>query len=151
MRGSGSPPRDGKKGGCTPHQPLFSWLSRANSQMLGMAASVIYFCPPEALCRQWWHLHPRAPAGGQAPERHLTPPQTRPCPSFNFSPCPEDLDPRAGSWLGSHTAWAGGHPVPAMGAGRRSCILSSFALLYGWLVGISLPACGIILNGPYLS
>lgn len=74
MRGSGSPPRDGKKGGCTPHQPLFSWLSRANSQMLGMAASVIYFCPPEALCRQWWHLHPRAPAGGQAPERHLTPP-----------------------------------------------------------------------------
>lgn len=94
----------------------------------------------------------RALAGAQAPQRHLTPPSPK-HPSLSPSSQPlifplfqKTWMLRATSWLRSPTAWAGGHPVPAPGAGRRSCTLSSFALLYGWFVGISLPAGGIIGN-----
>lgn len=106
----------------------FLWHSRTSSQGLGLDTSFIYFCPPDALCRQQWHLCQAALAGCQTPQSHQNPPRHSPLPpSFPnlISSSPEDLDVEG--WvlaqLPHSLGWGMSHPVPSSGEAAPSAFL----------------------------
>lgn len=140
------------------HPPApFLWHSKASSQVLGMGTSFIYFCPPDALCRQRSHLCQGALAGGQTPQSHQIPPKHSPLsqssPILLFPPFQRTWMLRVGP--GSAPTLPGLGDVSSCALLRhwqeKLCSLSTSALVWGWLlVFLCLPR-GMILNGPYLS
>jgi len=109
---------------------------------------------PAAWCWEWPHysyifalLRPFAGSsstctrgpwlGVQPAEAPNTPPKTIPplpiLPPFNFSPFPEELDAEGRMLAQLRHCLGWGRPGRSAGAGGRSCILGSFALLRGWV------------------
>lgn len=85
----------------------------------------IYFCPPDALCRQQWHLCQGALAGCQTPQSHQIPPNL-------ISPSPEELGAEAGSWLSFHIPFLEYVPsCPILSPPPGQSALSAFLLCFG--------------------
>lgn len=128
------------------HPPApFLWHSKASSQVLGMGTSFIYFCPPDALCRQRSHLCQGALAGGQTPQSHQIPPKHSPLsqssPILLFPPFQRTWILRVGP---GSAPWAGGCPIlcPPQALAGEALLPQHFCSGLGMALGISLPASG---------